>query len=591
MSSTSEFRKVRVFRSTEIGNSEIYRLNLHLDKFDPQSVRAGQFIALRPENDADFIRPYSIAWTDRDGILLYVKTVGDENSNSRLFAHAEEKVLEFSGPHGQPFELITGIDNYILVAGGSGVAGLLPLAKMIKDAGKQVTFIVGAKSEDEVIGQELLADLKIVPQIIIGTKKGEQATDLLEKSLAGKNPKTAVIACGPRGMLKKSYDLAQKKEVPCLVSVELVMACATHSCKGCAIEMTDGSFKHVCHDGPIFAAAEIAWGKFIIPPAAEIVPRSTRKQLPDPLKTILYGKEGRYLILDSVCFNGSGSLGEEEAVEMLDKDVAAYTTKGVSAKGKKGNPYPRICEVPGGAINSIGLENVGIKRFIKEKLPIWLSLGKPLFINICGDTRDEFEYLIRELEAQKLPDTVAYELNLGCPNVDKGGMLFGVDPHAVYDITVSARHRAPGRFITVKLTPNVTDIVIEAHAAERGGADCLTLCNTLVAMDIDIETRRPKLGRVMGGLSGHCVLPVILPKVLQVYRAGLGLPIIASGGVTCGEDALKYLINGANAVMIATALFVNKRVCGECNFVTRKYLMRHNIPHSQDLVGTLMPAA
>jgi dihydroorotate dehydrogenase (NAD+) catalytic subunit len=591
--STKDFRKVRVFSSRETENgSQIYRLDLRISNFDENSVRPGQFVAMRPENEAKMIRPFSIAGTHPEGIYLYVQTVGDVNSNSRILARSRGKIVEFSGPHGKPFKLISGVEEYLLVAGKTGVAGLLLVAKEIKAAGKKVKFLIGAKREEELIGANTLAGMGIFPEHIFndGSLIGGEVTKLLEETLKEKKPDTAIIACGPNKMLKAVYDLAWKDEVPCLVSVELTMACATNSCKGCAVPVRGDKFKNACEDGPIFDAYEIDWDKFLPAPTPVIVKRFPKTQPADPLAVILYGQDDRRFELNSVCFNGSGSLGAAEAQEKIDAGMGAYTTKGVSWEETLGNPFPRTCEVPKGMINSIGLQNIGLERFIAEELPIWLSLGMPLIINICARSCDEFERIIRRLEAERLPPTVAYELNVSCPNVKEGGMLIGVDPHAISDVMISARTIAPRRFMTVKLTPNVTDVILMAGAAKDGGADAVTACNTLVAMDIDEETRRPKLGRVVGGLSGPCMLPIILAKARQIRQAFPELSIIYSGGATCGRDALKCLINGANAVTFATALFTNKRVCGEANSCIFDYCRRHGIAHSQDLVDTLLPA-
>jgi dihydroorotate dehydrogenase (NAD+) catalytic subunit len=570
--------------------SGVFLIKLKIDNFDEKAIRAGQFVGIIPKNGAAMKRPYAIAATDRSGITLYVQTVGGKNSNSRAFARSKGKSLDLTGPHGKPFELMPGVDNYILVAGKTGVAGLLLIAKEISAAGKKVEFLIGAKQMKELVGLEMLAMMRIKPRLIIddGSAAGGKVTKLLEKALTEKQPKTAIVACGPKKMLKAVYDLAAAHHVPCLVSVELVMACTNHSCLGCALPMKGGKYKHTCQEGPLFNADDIDWLKFLPPEPPAILLNRFGKQPDDPLAITLYGKEGRTFGLNSVCMNGSGSLGLEQARKGKNGNIIACVTKGIKLEETAGNAFPRICEVPGGMINSIGLENIGVRRFIKEDLSGWLDLGKPLFINICAGSLEEFETIIRLLEAENLPPTVAYELNFGCPNVKQGGMLFGADPIVAKNIMAAARHCAKERFIGVKLTPNVFDIALIAGAVDEGGADFVTVCNTFVAMDVDLDTRRPTLGNVTGGLSGQCVLPLVLPKIMQVRRALPRMAIIASGGVTDGPSAEKCLIAGANAVQVATALFTNDCACSDYNAYIRRRLKQLSIPHSQDLVGSLV---
>lgn len=248
---------------------------------------------------------------------------------------------------------------------------------------------------------------------------------------------------------------------------------------------------------------------------------------------------------------------------------------------------PRLCELPQGMINSIGLPGPGTEKFIAENLPRWTNLNQRLIINIAGETVGEYGLVTKRLEESEKIGKAALEINISCPNVSQGGMAFGVDPYETFKVVQSVRQSAPGRFIIVKLTPNVTDIIPIAQAAVEAGADALTIGNTLLAMDIDIKTRRPKIGRVVGGYSGQGILPVILRLVHQVYRANLGVPIIGCGGISSGEDALKYFLAGASAIMVGTAWFANKNIFSEITETITKYLQTNNVANLQDLIGKL----
>ena len=292
--------------------------------------------------------------------------------------------------------------------------------------------------------------------------------------------------------------------------------------------------------------------------------------------------------LKNPVITASGTFGYgEEFSPFIDLDkLGAMVLKGITLKPKMGNPPPRVIETPSGMLNSIGLQNVGVEKLIKEKLPYLKKFNTPVIINISGDTIEEYVELAGRLgEVSKDMGVTGLEVNISCPNVKKGGMAWGADAEATYKVINSIRKTTPLPLI-VKLTPNVTDIKTIAQAAEEAGADALSLINTLVGMAIDIDSRQPKLANISGGLSGPAVKPVALWLVWQVFQT-VNIPVIGIGGIIKVEDALEFIIAGARAIEIGTANFVNPKVTIEIIKGIEKYLIENNINDINELVGSM----
>ena len=251
----------------------------------------------------------------------------------------------------------------------------------------------------------------------------------------------------------------------------------------------------------------------------------------------------------------SGTFGYgEEYSELIDLNkLGAIVTKSVTLNPRPGNPPPRICETPAGMLNSIGLQNDGLKVFIEKQLPFLSKFDLPVIVNVAGETIEEYVEVARALS--KEPKVKGIELNISCPNVKKGGMTFGIDPKAVKELIeeVRAATKLP---LIAKLSPNVTDITVIAKAAVSAGADALSLINTVLGMAIDIKTKKPKLATVTGGLSGPAIKPIAIRMVWQVAQV-VKVPIIGIGGIMTAEDAYEFLLAGAKAVQIGTANFID----------------------------------
>ena len=289
--------------------------------------------------------------------------------------------------------------------------------------------------------------------------------------------------------------------------------------------------------------------------------------------------------LQNPVMTASGTFGyAREFDHLIDLNrLGGIIVKGLSLQPTKGNPPPRIVETACGMINAIGLGNVGIEGFITDKLPFLQSLSPPVFVNIYGKLEEEYRQLahrINDVEA-----IAGVEVNISCPNVKAGGMAFGVDPQAAFTVIRAVREQT-AKPVMVKLSPNVTDIIEIAAAVEEAGADSISLINTLTAMAIDIDTRRPKIANIIGGLSGPAIKPVALRMVWQVAQKAR-IPIIGIGGIMTFEDALEFLIAGATAVQIGTANFVNPHTTVEIIDGIEAYLSERDIPSVKDIVGTL----
>ncbi|MBU0517687.1 dihydroorotate dehydrogenase [bacterium] len=281
----------------------------------------------------------------------------------------------------------------------------------------------------------------------------------------------------------------------------------------------------------------------------------------------------------------SGTFGYgTEYAELFDvSKLGAVITKTITPKPRAGNPSPRIWEVGGGMLNSIGLANVGVDAFITDKLPALRSIDTKIIVNLAGSSVEEYWEVIEKLEPHAGID--AYEINISCPNVKDEGMAFGSNSDVTERIIKGIRSRTK-RIVIPKLTPNVTSIGDIARACEASGADAVSLINTLVGMSIDIHSRRPRLATITGGYSGPTIKPVAVAKVYEVSKA-VKLPIIGIGGISSPADALEFLIAGATAIQVGTANFVNPQAAVQIIAGLSDYCQQHKFNEIKALIGSL----
>jgi dihydroorotate dehydrogenase (NAD+) catalytic subunit len=294
---------------------------------------------------------------------------------------------------------------------------------------------------------------------------------------------------------------------------------------------------------------------------------------------------GGGLIIKNPVMTASGTFGygEEYAPYCDINRLGAVIVKGVSLEPRAGNPPPRIMETPCGMLNAVGLENPGVKIFVKEKLPFLRQYDIAVIVNVYGETLDEYKQVVDIVSNTE--GVHGLEINISCPNVKKGGIVFGTDPDMAYEITKEIKS-VTDLPVLVKLTPNVTDICVIAESVEAAGADAISLINTLTGMSVDIEQRTPHLKNTTGGLSGPAIKPIALRMVWQVLKR-VTIPVIGVGGITSARDALEFLIVGARAVQIGTAHFINPYASVDIIDGIEDYFEKNNITDVNEFIGTL----
>lgn len=278
--------------------------------------------------------------------------------------------------------------------------------------------------------------------------------------------------------------------------------------------------------------------------------------------------------------SGCFGYGLEYARFVHPRELGAVVTKTITLEPRPGNPLPRLRETPAGLLNSIGLQNVGVQVYLRDKLPELVAAGGTPVVSIAATTPGEYARMAEALAAE--PAVVAVEVNLGCPNVDAGGDRDAAEARAVENITRLVKDRLPDRCVAVKLTPNVTDITNLARGAERGGADAVVAINTLAGMDIDLDRFRPTFARERAGLSGPAIFPVALLKVWEI-AAAVRIPVIAVGGIAGPEQALKFFMAGAAAVQLGTVLYSRPTLLAEVRDGVREFVHRRGLEHPHEL--------
>ncbi len=281
--------------------------------------------------------------------------------------------------------------------------------------------------------------------------------------------------------------------------------------------------------------------------------------------------------------SGTFGYGEEYAPFLDLNRLGAIVTKGLSLNPKAGNATPRICETVSGMLNAIGLQNVGIDAFIQHKMPFLEQLDSPVIVNFFGNTLEEYVEVAARLE--DVPGVAGLEMNISCPNVKHGGIVFGTEASAAHEVVSQVRKKTSKPLI-VKLTPNVTNIQVTAKAVEDAGADAISLINTLTGMAVDVKTRKPRIANTIGGLSGPAIRPIAVRMVHQVVQA-VKVPVIGIGGISRAMDALEFLIVGAKAVQVGTANFVDPNAMATIIDGLEEFCQYEGIEDINDLIGTL----
>ncbi len=439
--------------------------------------------------------------------------------------------------------------------------------------GTPTTLFYGARSDQELFYLDFFEQLGVT--MVLATEDGSRGergrvTVPLDRALRSRAPGSAMIyACGPEPMLAAVAAVAARHAQPCEVSVERTMGCGLGGCYSCVIKVKHGdgpgAFRSFVHQRPGVRRGRDRVGLM----ARDLSVRIGSLTLPNPV------------IAASGCF-GYG-LEYDEVTDL--SSLGGVCVKGLFMTEREGHAPPRIVETPAGMINAIGLQGIGVHRFVNEKLPLLRERGARVFVNVCGTTIDEYVEVSKVLSQAE--GVAAIELNISCPNIKEGGIQFGCSLVGTGSVVAAVR-KATHLPVIPKLTPNVTDVASFARAAEDAGADAVSLVNTFLAMAIDVETRRPTITNVLGGLSGPAIRPIAVRMVWECAQE-VKIPIIGMGGITNARDALEFILAGATAVQIGTANFVDPFVWAKVLTGLDDYLERHRFERLSDLIGAFDP--
>ncbi|MDR1166946.1 MAG: dihydroorotate dehydrogenase [Deltaproteobacteria bacterium] len=543
---------------------------------------AGAFDAGGVADGAFLGRPFSVFQSSPEDLSFLIRQKGRLTS---LWRHAPPGApLDLTGPLGrgalQLAPELFAAPAY-LVGGGVGVA---PFGSLGRYSDQPHTLIYGENSAESQLPLAFCRESFPFPAIALtvdGTGHGGRGypTEALESLL--REELRPVWACGPEGLLRETWKIARARGVPCYVSLESFMGCGLGVCLSCSYQTPKGERKRLCVDGPVARAED--WSPL------EAAPRVVAQDLAAPAPASEFAPDLRVrlgpLVLKNPVIAASGAFGYGLELQSFcpPARLGAVIVKGLSLAPHGGNPAPRALEDSHGLINSIGLENKGLDRFLAEDLPALNATGATVGVNVWGRTAEDYALL-----AQKLARAPVHflELNVSCPNLkEKGGLSFGANPEETRRLILGVREKAPALPLVVKLPPLVADIASLARASAEAGADALSLVNTLPALAVDLKTRAPKLGNVYGGFSGAPLKPLALRQTRLAAEA-VSIPVIGLGGILSAQDALEFFLCGASAAQIGSAILRDPRAPLLILSGVESYL-RENRLNLADFVGSL----
>ena len=541
---------------------DIYSMWLQADEIADNAC-AGQFVSLYTRDGSRLLpRPISICEIDRESrrIRLVYRVTG-KGTGTEGFSRLHPGVaLEVLGPLGNGFPLEEAEGKRVfLMGGGIGIPPMLETAKELK---AEKTAVLGYRNE-----LFLNDEFKKYAEVYVSTEDGSAGTrgNVLDAVRENALDAEVIFACGPAPMLRAIKAYALEKGIPCWISMEERMACGIGACLACVCQSSEIDEHSQVHNKTCLqrrtGISEYGGGVMMKTSVA------------------LAGVELKNPVMTASGTFGSGM----EYSEFVDLNrLGAVVTKGVANVPWPGNPTPRVAETAGGMLNAIGLQNPGIDVFCKRDLPFLKKFDTKVIVNVCGKTAEDYCEVV-----ERLGDEPAdlLEINVSCPNVKEGGIAFGQNPKALEQITREVKKYAKQPVI-MKLSPNVTDITEMAKAAEAGGADVLSLINTLTGMKIDINKRTFALANKTGGMSGPAVKPIAVRMVYQVANA-VNLPIIGMGGIATAEDALEFIMAGATAVSVGTANFYNPYATVEIADGIEKFMKEQNVEDIRELIGAV----
>ena len=584
------------------GQKDIYLLETAaiLPRQEQLGPRPGQFYLLkRTVSGVEYGRPISVYHSEehidvQTGLkvvqlqfLILKKGRGTEELASLL--PGDE--IQIIGPLGNGFAIPEDLQAHIqpktgsgtgnadnpaicIVGGGIGIAPVACFAESLP--AKSYDFFASFKSRSYALENIRAASLTVTSDDGSEGIHGMLSEALTAEVLRAKGYK-AIFACGPLPMLSYLKGIAHESGIPCYVSMEAHMLCGVGACLGCTIQTNDGNAR-VCKDGPVFDAARVIFES----PAPKRKPLLS-DTIPDTSIRIAGIKFANPIIAASGTFGFGQNYRGITNVNILGGIVG----KGVTLEPRQGNSGQRIREVAAGNINSIGLQNPGIRAFISDELPDMLALKPVAIANLAGSDLSSYEEGAALLDATDIP---MIELNISCPNVKAGGQAWGLDPDKARECVAAVR-KATKKPLMVKLSPNAPDIVAVALACIEAGADALSLINTISAVSIDIERAKPTFDNIRAGLCGPAIKPIALRMVYDVASAVNRLPtfnrvpIVGIGGIACWQDAVEFIMAGASAVQVGSAKFSNPTVMEEIISGLATFMKSHGYRTIEEMVG------
>ncbi len=578
------------------GQADIYLLETDaiLPRKEQLSPKAGQFYLIRGAvSGVEYGRPISVYHSEehidiQTGLkvvkiqfLILKKGKGTEELAS-LLPGDEVQII---GPLGNGFKIPEDIQkssisntkktaDICIVGGGIGIAPVSCFAESLPE--KSYDFYACFRSRSYA-----LHNIKAANLIVTSDDGSEGIHGMVSEALTADVIKAkgykVIFACGPTPMLSYLKDIALESGVPCYVSMESHMLCGVGACLGCTIKTIDGNAR-VCKDGPVFDVTKLIFD----PPIPKRKPLLI-DTIPDMSVRIAGIKFSNPVIAASGTFGFGQNYRGITNVNILGGIVG----KGVTLEPRLGNSGQRIIEVAAGNINSIGLQNPGIKAFIKDELPAMLDLKPIAIANLAGSDLSSYEEGAALLDETDIP---MIELNISCPNVKSGGQAWGLDPEKAKSCVAAVR-KATRKPLIVKLSPNASDIVAVAMACIEAGADALSLINTINAVSIDIEHAKPTFANVKAGLCGPAIKPIALRMVYDVAAAINKLPafqripVIGMGGIACWQDAVEFIMAGASAIQVGSSKFSNPKVMEEIIAGLARFMKSHGYRTIDEMVG------
>ena len=533
-------------------------------------VEPGQFFMLRREPSQVLLaRPISVYWAEvveqqwQVTFLILLKGQGTQE----LCSLAAGDKVSVIGPLGNTFprpDSVVSKDGagvkVCVVGGGIGVAPVAGFAATLPE--NSYDFYAGFKSGS--YGLEKLKANKLVVTTDDGSCGVKGMIPQVLDAAALKNAGYQVVySCGPEPLLAYVQEICGEAGIPCYLSMESAMACGMGACLGCTIATSEGN-RRCCADGPVFPGEILLFQKKA--PTKKLVVEGKAILSADCQPDLSVNIAGVDFANPVIAASGTFGYGSEYQPILAVNRLGGICSKGLTLEGRPGNGGIRLKETAGGIINSIGLENPGIKHFVEHELAQMKKLAPVTIANLSGSTIESYVEGAKLLAQAAVP---MIELNISCPNVKAGGMAFGLECNAASAVTAAVREAAPNIPLMVKLSPNAPDLLGVADAVRQAGADALSLINTVQAMSIDIYKGRPLFDNVRAGLSGPAVKPLALRMVFDLVQymnklpESQRIPVVGLGGISCWQDAVEFIMAGASAIQVGTATFANPRCMTE----------------------------